>query len=189
MIELIKDLDKKQGYKVKYLRCDNAGENLKVEEECLKLGLGITMEYTSPNTPQQNGRVERKFATLYGRVRSMFNAAMLDGDMRNGLWAECANTATKLDNLDCDNDEKVPRYKQFMKEDFKGFDNLRKFGEVGIKTLRKKIPAKIKKKGIPCLYLGHADNHGSDVCRLLKLETKRVVRSRDLKWLDKTLKE
>ena len=63
MIELIKDLDKKQGYKVKYLRCDNAGENLKVEEECLKLGLGITMEYTSPNTPQQNGRVKRKFAT------------------------------------------------------------------------------------------------------------------------------
>ena len=46
MIELIKDLDKKQGYKVKYLRCDNAGENLKVEEECLKLGLGTTMEYT-----------------------------------------------------------------------------------------------------------------------------------------------
>merc|ERR1711884_1019271 len=54
---------------------------------------------------------------------------------------------------------------------------------------RKKIQAKIKNKGIPCLYLGHADNHGSDVCRLLKLETKRVVRSRDLKWLDKTLKE
>ena len=161
MIELIKDLDKKHGYKAKYLRCDNARENNKVEEECLKLGLGITMEYTSPNTPQKNWRIKRKFAMLYGRVRSMFNAAMLDGDMRNGLWAKCANTATKLDNLDCDNDEKVQRYKRFMKKDFKGYDNLRKFGEDGIKTLRKKIQAKIKNKGIPCLYLGHADNHGA----------------------------
>ena len=56
-------------------------------------------------------------------------------------------------------------------------------------TQREKLKAKIKNRGIPCLYLGHADNHGSDVARLLKLETKKVVRSRDLRWLNKTLAE
>ena len=30
----------------------------------LEKGLGIMFEYTAPGTPQQNGRVERKFATL-----------------------------------------------------------------------------------------------------------------------------
>ena len=32
MVELIKHLDQKFGYKVKYMRCDNAGENIKTEE-------------------------------------------------------------------------------------------------------------------------------------------------------------
>ena len=77
MVKLIKHLKIKIGHQVKFLRCDNAGENLKTEEECMKQGLGVTFEYTLPNTPQQNGKVERNFTTLYGRVRSMLNAAMM----------------------------------------------------------------------------------------------------------------
>ena len=97
IVAMIKHLDQKYGYNVKYLRCDNVGENIKTEEECHNQGLGVTFEYTSPNTPQQNGRVERKFTTLYGRVRSMMNAERLIGSLRTGLWAECARTATNLD--------------------------------------------------------------------------------------------
>ena len=119
----------------------------------------------------------------------MLNGAGLEGDLRSGLWAECASTATMLDNLDCEGKSKTPRYKMFMKKDWKGFDNMRKFGEVGIMTVRDKIKAKMKNRGIPCLYLGHAEDHGGDVHRLLKLETRRVVRSRDLRWLDKNLKD
>ena len=119
----------------------------------------------------------------------MMNCAMLTGDLRSGLWAECASMVTMLDNLDCDGKEKILQWKMFMKEDFKGFDKLRKFGEVGIMTDREKIKAKIKNKGIPCLHLGHSIGHGSDVHRLLKLATKKVVRSRDVRWLERTLKE
>ena len=119
----------------------------------------------------------------------MMNGAGLTGNLRSGLWAECARTATKLDNLDCENEDKEPRYKRFFKKDFEGLDYLKSFGEVGIMTLREKMKAKIKNRGIPCLYLGSADSHGKDVNRLLKLATKNVVRSRDVKWLNKTLKE
>jgi transposase InsO family protein len=35
----------------------------------------IKFEYTAPNTPQQNGKIERKFATLYIKILSVPNAA------------------------------------------------------------------------------------------------------------------
>jgi len=52
------------------VRCDNAGENMKFKENAEKEGLNITFELTAPGTPQQNGKVERMFTTLFGRVRS-----------------------------------------------------------------------------------------------------------------------
>ena len=55
------------------------------------------------------------------------------------MSAECANTATMLDKLDCDGKKKISSCKMFMKEDFKGFEILRKFGEVGIMMVREKI--------------------------------------------------
>jgi hypothetical protein len=70
---------------VKYIRCDNAGENEATNTACAKEGLEIQFEYTALGTPQQNGRVERKFATLHGRVQSMMNRANLPLTIRKGL--------------------------------------------------------------------------------------------------------
>ena len=75
IVDLIKEINGIKNRKVAYIRCDNAGENKTLEEECKKEGLGITFEYTARNTPQQNGQVERSFATLYGKIRSMLRAA------------------------------------------------------------------------------------------------------------------
>jgi transposase InsO family protein len=65
---LIRELKEKHGIQVKYIRGDNSGKNRALEKLCKQEGLGITFEYTAPGNPQQNGRVERKFATVYGRV-------------------------------------------------------------------------------------------------------------------------
>ena len=75
IVSLIKHLKATLNYQVKFLRCDNAGENVSAEEACEEEGLGAMFEHTAPNAPQQNGRVERCFATLHGRVWSMLNAA------------------------------------------------------------------------------------------------------------------
>ncbi len=64
VIELIMELYLKYDCKVKYIHCDNAVENE---------GLGVFFEYTATGTPQQNGRVEQKFATLYNQERAMLN--------------------------------------------------------------------------------------------------------------------
>jgi len=43
--------------------------------------------------------VQRKFQTLYAKVRSAINGARLPKDLENGLWAHYAETMTKLENL------------------------------------------------------------------------------------------
>ena len=91
---LIVELKAKYNKVVKFLRCDNAGEYKKTEEYLKEKGMGIQFEYSAPNTPQQNGRVERKFATLYGRIRATLNALKADDELRTKLWAEAASTLT-----------------------------------------------------------------------------------------------
>ena len=101
IIPFLKTVHEKDKVMVQTIRCDNAGENNKVEEMCKNTtGLAhIKFEYTPHDTPQFNGVVERAFATLYGRVRSLNNAAGLTPTLCNGLWTECANTATLIDNI------------------------------------------------------------------------------------------
>ena len=50
-------------------------------------GLGLNFEYTAPNTPQRNGRDERKFRTLFDKARAMLNTAGFPLEMRQKFWA------------------------------------------------------------------------------------------------------
>jgi hypothetical protein len=43
---------------------DNSGENIELKNKLQKGGVDTTIEFTTPNTPEQNGQVERIFATL-----------------------------------------------------------------------------------------------------------------------------
>ena len=81
-----------QGFKINYLRMDNAGENRNITDFCLKVG--IQPELTAPNTPQHNGIVERRFATDLRRAQAMMEAADLTIGLRNLLRGEALQTAT-----------------------------------------------------------------------------------------------
>jgi hypothetical protein len=80
------------------IRCDNAGENVALQKFFESKGVNVVFEYTPPGSPQFNGVVERKFKTLYERVRSLLNSARLSKDLREGLWTEAANYATDVEN-------------------------------------------------------------------------------------------
>ena len=84
---------------VQIIRCDNAGENLTLQQELIKDGIDVTFEFVAPHTPQHNGVAERAFATFYGRMRAMMFNAGLTEKMRGKLCAECASLAAKLDNI------------------------------------------------------------------------------------------
>jgi hypothetical protein len=41
-----------------------------------KAELEILIKFTAPHTPEQNGKVKRSFATLWGKTRAMLNGAV-----------------------------------------------------------------------------------------------------------------
>jgi len=70
---------KANGIPVTYLRMDNAGENkaLQARVNSVDWKLNIKVEYTAPNTPQENSLAESGFRTLYCNGRAMAFAAHL----------------------------------------------------------------------------------------------------------------
>ena len=65
MLGLVNNLKIKLNLQVQCLRCNNAGKNQPFERTCKQEGLGIDFKYTAPGTPQQNGCIKCKFATLF----------------------------------------------------------------------------------------------------------------------------
>jgi hypothetical protein len=151
-----------RGTPVLQVRLDNSGENRKLRESTQHMH--IQYEFTAPNTPQQNGRVERKFAVLYEYMRSMPNSAKIPEEMRTKLWAEAAHHVTDIVNSLCTTGNPVPPFKKFYKMDPPYFKHLKNFGEVAVfaTQVNKQISAKMHNRGSIGLYLGRAPDHSVD---------------------------
>jgi hypothetical protein len=134
LVDLFKDLKSTHVVIVRRVRCDNAGENNSLQKECVKERLGIQIEFTPLGTPEYNGRVERKFTTLYSQVGAMLNGARLPKSLRGGLWPEAALRATDLENIYTTATKPVASNNQFFEKDLPGLRNFRVFGEIGIVT-------------------------------------------------------
>jgi hypothetical protein len=168
---------------------DNAGENLGLKTKIEEEGLNIQMEYTSPETPEQNGQVERSFATLWGRVRSMLNRSGVTQDLKGKIWAECASTDTKLSNLISRKDGKSSCM-SFYGSESKIAQNLKIFGEIGVKLSKLYgLPEKLANKGNFCLMVGYPEDHPPDTYRVLDLKTENVMLTRNVRWTGKTFCE
>ena len=80
--------------------CSLCGDQALYQECRRTKDMEITFDVAGPTTPQRNGIAERKFQTYYRRVRTMLNGAGLKNEkIRNGVWAECATTATYLSKI------------------------------------------------------------------------------------------
>jgi hypothetical protein len=131
---LIKQLRSEQRYKIKHIIvkiicCNYAGENKVLEQLYIQEQLGSHFEYTGPGTPQYNGVVERKFATLYSSVRTMLHAAKVTKELCQGLWAECAKTATDIENMVATPNKLKPALNMFYGIQEPKLKIMRKFGE------------------------------------------------------------
>ena len=104
----------------------------------------FTIEYTAPGTPQQNGKIERKFATLYGKSRAMLNAAKFNWATRHRMWAYSANHATDLDNIIVQPGRHATAYELFYEKNPEWMDTLHKFGEIAIVRDPVRICSKLK---------------------------------------------
>ena len=184
-INMIQNFENDFDVKVKRIRCDNAGENQSMEKECVRRKMGITFEYTSVGTPQQNGQIKRKFATLYGRVRAMFVAAGISGSLRKKLWAEAMNTAIDMNNIIINQkDEKTPYEVINGKGTSPRYSKqLRRFGEIGvILNKRGQLKSKMVDRGTIAMMVGYHRQSAEGVYRMLNLETHKITQTRDVRW-------
>ena len=170
---------KLQGHPVRTIRCDNSGENRALQQVLNRTPQYIKFEFTAPSTPQQNGRVERKFAILYNYMRSMLNTANLPERLRETFWAEAAKHATDIINCLCTPTNQYPPYFMFFNKNPPFFEHLRIFGEITVIAKHVKFQSKMQNKGIIGIYLGHAEDHSAETSRYYNTETRRVIFSRD----------
>ena len=84
---------------VKIIRCDNVGEKKILEENCAKYFEENNFSFTSSSTPQQNGMIERVFATLYSHMWRMMEHTIIHEKLNTGLCSECTVTPTKIENI------------------------------------------------------------------------------------------
>ena len=176
------------GIKVKVFRGDNGAENkIFFKEKKIKLCMDARFEVLAPGTPQQNGVVERAFATLYGRVQAMLNNANLEGDICKSLWAECAKIATALAGILYGKNQTENSYTKMFQKNPGFISHLRIFGEMGFVLTYRQIgyKSKIGDKGKEFFFVGYATEHAGDVYRMYDPNTKRIKISRDVKWMGK----
>jgi hypothetical protein len=177
-----------QGKGLKYLRMDNAGENIMLEKRIKSSDwkLPITIEYTARDTPQQNSRVEVGFATIAGRARALMAAANIPKDKRIIYMSEAIRHATDLDGLIPVEIEDVTksRYSHFFEKDPSWIRSMHTWGEAGTVTLKnRKFHPKETDRGKTCIFIGHSAEHSYDTCRMADPNTGRVHTTRDIIWL------
>jgi hypothetical protein len=66
---------------------------------------------------------------------------------------------------------------------------LRSFGEISVVTNKKDIQGKLTNRGTPCMIMGYSINHAHDAYRMLNIETKKIIKSRDIVWMNKVYKD
>jgi len=173
---------KSAGYVVRFLRCDNAGENM-TSLSIVCTTQGIQIEYTAPHTPQQNGVVERKFVTIRDRACASMFSAKLSDEYQGLLWAESVHMHTRLTNSVANsNTGKCPDW-LFYGFQPKIYPHLIQFGRVGWATIRTPRQ-KLTPKSVKCVMLGYSHDHAGDTYRMYNVATKKVFNTRDLKWAD-----
>ena len=186
MLIWIRILSKKHNIEIKRIRLDNSGENRSLQKECDNANLGITFEFTAPGTPQQNSVAERRIPMLMGRARAMLIQAGIESKYKGEFWCEVISTATKLDNIMVRPERTKPPHTLFYGEDPKYTRSLRTFGEMAVIAIHegKKMRSKLDDRGKTCMFVGYADDHIKDVYRFLNIHTRRMILSRDVRWLN-----
>jgi Zinc knuckle len=148
---------KANNFPIKFLRCDNAGEN-KFYLKPICEAHGIEQEFTAPHTPQQNGVVERGFVTIRDRAKAMMIDARLEENWQVALWGEAIQHAPLLTNCFIAQGEAKSPFQLFYREDPRTLEALVEWGRVGFMSIRDKMIAKLDEKAIKMVMVGTATN-------------------------------
>ncbi|KMQ86176.1 gag-pol polyprotein [Lasius niger] len=176
--ELVKQyinmVEAKWQLRVSKLRSDNGREYLskKLVEWCK--GKGIVLDYTTPYTPQLNGKAERLNRTLIEKTRAL----LADAGADKTIWGEAARTATYLLNRSPTEETDLIPAEQWTKKR----PNLRNIQQFGCNAYAKAL-GQLKKLDDRCeeyTFVGYAPNG----YRLFDKIKKKIIISRDVAFTD-----
>eukprot|EP01018_Ginkgo_biloba_P008530 Gb_21972 [translate_table: standard] len=171
-------VEKQSGYFLRILRTDRGGEYISHDFNNFCIENGIKRQLTARYTPQQNGVAERKNKTILDMVRSMLKAK----DLPKVFWAEAVYCAGYILN-------RCPMKKVWgmtPEEAWGGYkprvDHLRIFGCIAYSHIPDALRKKLDDKAEKCIFVGYSEE--SKAYRLYNPETKKLVTSRDAKFLE-----
>nr|XP_033513971.1 uncharacterized protein LOC117278600 [Nicotiana tomentosiformis] len=101
------------GSNVACIRSDHGTEidNAKLDEFCVENG--ITHNFSTPRTPQQNVVVERKNMTLEDMARTI----LIDSGIAKTFWAEAVNTACEVIDMESRKADMMSHVKESSEDD------------------------------------------------------------------------
>lgn len=166
------------GKHVKRLRSDNAAEF--EDKLCKPLfeQLGIIHETTCADTPQQNGRAERR----HRNILEMGRALRFQCGLPLQYWGECIQTAVHITNkLPSQVLNNLSPYEVLYncKPDYSYF---KVFGCLTVAVNPDRQSDKFKPRGVPCVFLGYP-NHKKGY-KLLNLLNNSLFISRNVKFYE-----
>jgi glutaredoxin len=138
---------------------------------------GIQRQTSVPYSPQQNGVAERANRTIMECARNMILVQGLELE----FWGEAMNTVVYIKNQ-CPTkvfDSKTPQEAWSGRKT--NVSHLRVFGCKAFARVLDEKRTKLKSKSMPCVFLGY--NEGTKAYRLMCVETKKIVKSRDVVFI------
>ena len=149
--------------------------------------MSMQFEYTARDTPQQNHLAELGLAVLANRGRAMMHYANVPKDIKMRVFTKAFETATLLDSLLVIEIEgkTASRYEHFHGHKSKITAHLRTWGKAGtVKTKRGMIP-KTDDRGLICMMVGYAVNHGGDCYEMWDPSKGTIHLSQVVIWLQR----
>ena len=159
-------------------RSDNDGEFMSNQFGEFLKKQGIARQTSTPYTPQQNGVAERANRTIVEMARSMLHAQNLSLD----LWAEAVVNAVYTRNR-CPTSA-VPNMtrEQAWSRRQPRVDDIHTFKCIAFAKVPHSQRTKLEAKATKCLFLGYCE--GTKAYRLMSVETKKILRSRDVTFVE-----
>lgn len=170
----------KFGKKIKCMRSDRGGEYMGHAVKNYLSLKGISVQYTAPYSPQQNGVAERKNRTLIEMARCMLHEA----DLPFTFWAEAVNTANYIQNrVITRSTNQIPFHLWNGKKP--GTSHFQIFGSKCFVHVPKEKRRKLDNTAQPMIFMGYDEN--SKAYRCYDSIAKKLVISRDVRFLSNEL--
>lgn len=171
-------VEKQSEHKIKVFRSDNGGEFMSNQFGELLKKEGIARQTTTPYTPQQNGVAERANRTIVEMARSMLHAQNLGLD----LWAEAVVTAVYTRNRCPTSAVQNMTPEQAWSGRPPRVEHMRTFGCIAFAKVPDSQRTKLDAKATKCVFLGYCE--GTKAYRLMSLDTKKIIRARDVTFCE-----